>query len=60
MASRPEVLTTWSSHQVSRPGAKKSEISDAEEDGVGGGPCEGSGFKGSRSPFLRTLWVVSV
>lgn len=59
MASSPEVLTTWSSHQAGRPGAK-SEISDAEEDGVGGGPCEGSGFKGSRNPFLRILWVVSV
>lgn len=23
MASRPEVLTTWSSHQVGRPGTKK-------------------------------------
>lgn len=44
---------TWPSGQVHRPDTRKGEVNDADEEGLSGEPCEGFGFKGSRSP-LRT------
>lgn len=54
MVPKPKALT-WPSGQVHRPDARKGEVNDADEEGLSGEPCEGFGFKRSRSP-LRTRW----